>query len=177
MATIEKKQCDLTQHYWNNNGVYQDLYDSMWQSLVPASDSASTMHGELIRCISRLYYDFCNNGNCNAIDVEQDDCSYCDGLGYEDVDSDESCSRCDGNCTEDGELFITEYYDDMLSFLETYMIENQLAKDLRKWMLSEYTSRYSFSDKQMNVYDKVVDAVMYQCLTTQNKSIRLTTEA
>jgi hypothetical protein len=176
MVTIEKKQCDLTQHYWNDNGVYQDLYDSMWKSLVPASDSASTMHGELIRCISRLYYDFCNNGNGNAIDVEEDDCSHCNGSGFE-YDSDETCEWCDGTCKEDGELFITEYYDDMLSFLEMNMTENQSAKDLRKWMLSEFTLRYSFIDEQMNVYDKVVDAIMYQCLTTQNKSINLTTEA
>ena len=176
MATIEKKQCDLTQHYCNNNGAYQDLYDSMWKSLVPESDIASTMHGELIRCIGRLYYDFCNNGNCNSIDVKQDDCSMCDGSGFED-DSNETCEWCDGNCKEDGEIFITEYYDDMLSFLEVYMTEKQLAKDLRNWMVSEYKRGYSFSDEELNIYDKVLDSITYQCLTTQNKSILLTIEA
>lgn len=165
---IKRQNSSLTQHYWGDNGVYQSEYDSLYNSLVPASGEASTMQGELIRCIGRLYYDFCNNGNCNAIDVRMEDCDNCGGYGYEeDADGDEQdCQWCGGDCQVETDYYVTEYYDEMLSFLEMYMTEEQLAKDLRNWMVNEYTSRYSFSDKQMNIYDKVVDAIVYQCLTT-----------
>ena len=171
MKTTEKLNSTLKQHYWEDSGVYQKIYDNLYNELVPASDMAETIHGELIRCISRLYYDFCNNGNCNVLDNEMENCEYCDGYGYEeDADGEEQdCSYCDGECRVDGDLYVIDYYDDMLSFLEINMTERDLAKDLRSWLLNEYQTRYSFSDEQMNVYDKVVDSIVYQCLTTANK--------
>lgn len=171
MKTTEKLNSTLKQHYWGDSGVYQKIYDNLYNELVPSSNMAETIHGELLRCISRLYYDFCNNGNCNVLDVKMEDCLYCYGSGYED-DSDgeeQNCSYCDGECRVGGDLYVTNYYDDMLSFLEINMTERNLAKDLRTWLLQEYQTHYSFSDEQMNVYDKVVDSIVYQCLTTENK--------
>lgn len=171
---MEKLNCTLNQHYWRENGVYQEIYSNLWNKLVPSSDMAETIHGELIRCISRLYYDFCNNGNCNVVDIEMETCRECDGCGYHDMDLDEEewedCYVCDGECNVEGEVFITDYYDEMLSFLRQYMVESKLADELRDWIVNGYENHYSFSDEQMNKYDKVVDAIVYQCLTTENKS-------
>lgn len=168
-----KLNCTLNQHYWRENGVYQEIYSNLWNKLVPSSDMAETIHGELIRCISRLYYDFCNNGNCNVVDIEMETCRECDGCGYHDMQLDEeeweNCYYCDGECNVEGEVFITDYYDEMLSFLRQYMVESKLADELRDWIVNGYENNYSFSDEQMNKYDKVVDAIVYQCLTTENK--------
>lgn len=169
---VEKKTSTLKQHYWGGTGVYQYEYDKLYSELVEISGSAKTINGELIRCISRLYYDYCNNGNCNALEIEMETCDECGGSGFEDYDDDEDgtdCSWCGGNCQVEGDVYVTDYYDEMLDFLETYMNEKHLAKELRYWMVNNYQSRYSFSDEQMNMYDKVADAVVYQCLTTQNR--------
>lgn len=48
--------------YWNGEGPHQAEYDRLWAKLVPDSGSAKTMHGELLRCISRIYQDRYNNG-------------------------------------------------------------------------------------------------------------------
>ena len=175
---IKKLESTLNQHYWGANGVYQKEYDQLYESLVPSSGDAPTTHGEMIRAISRLYYDFCNNGNCNALDIEMETCDDCEGCGFqegtEDEDGDmEDCYTCDGYCQVEGDVYVTDYYDEMLYFLETYMNEKHLAKELRYWMVNNYQSRYSFSDEQMNMYDRVVDAVVYQCLTTTNTPNKL----
>jgi len=57
--------------YWNNKGRYQDAYDKIWKCLIPKSGEASNPHAEAVRCISRIYYDYFNNGFCNAIEDDE----------------------------------------------------------------------------------------------------------
>lgn len=51
--------------YWSGKGKYRKLYDRLWDELVPHEGEASTEAGEIIRIISRIYYDVHNNGGCN----------------------------------------------------------------------------------------------------------------
>lgn len=51
--------------YWNHKSQYEKEMDELRTKLVPDAGKASTMHGELLRCISKLYYDVFNNGFCN----------------------------------------------------------------------------------------------------------------
>jgi len=48
--------------YWGNRGNYQNLSDKMFNELVPLSGDANTPEGELLRRISKFYYDVYNNG-------------------------------------------------------------------------------------------------------------------
>jgi hypothetical protein len=167
-TTMTKKESALNQHYWYNTGVYQQESERMFSELVPKSDKAPTIHGELNRCISRLYYDYCNNGNCNALEVLTDDCSHCDGTGYDDEEETHDCEWCGGDCTEETGVEFDSYYGDMVDFLKMFMQDKEVIFALEDWLL-EGKKRYSFSDEEMSRYDKVVDAVVFQCLTTENK--------
>jgi len=51
--------------YWNQKGKYQEQYDKWADELMPAMGAAKTVAGELIRAVSRLAYDFYNNGMGN----------------------------------------------------------------------------------------------------------------
>jgi hypothetical protein len=101
-------------------------------------------------------------------------CHNCGGWGYEEKYNDdeeqetEDCSSCDGSGECEDEVFITEYYQEMVDFLLEFMLEKEPIKNLEKFLLKNYESRYSFNDEQMDIYNKVVDAVMYQVLTTNN---------
>ncbi len=53
------------QAYWNKKGRYQKQYDELYKKLVPAEGEAPTEHGEVLRSISRIYYDYYNNGFAN----------------------------------------------------------------------------------------------------------------
>ena len=56
---------DLTDTYWSGKGRHQEDYDTLFKQLVPAQGKCETTRGELIRAISKLYYDLYNNGLCN----------------------------------------------------------------------------------------------------------------
>jgi hypothetical protein len=167
-TTMTKKECALNQHYWNNEGVYQADSERLYSELVPQSDNAPTIHGEMIRCIHRLYYEFCNNGNGNAIGFVMEDCSQCGGSGYED-DDETDCEWCGGDCMEETDVVFESYYEDMVEFLKMNMQDKEVIFHLEDWLLETFRDNYTFSDEQMSKYDKVLDAVVFQCLTTENK--------
>lgn len=51
------------------NQIYDtELFDKMWNRLVPVSGEAETVRGEVLRCAARMEYESWNNGNCNAYD-------------------------------------------------------------------------------------------------------------
>jgi hypothetical protein len=50
--------------YWNHQGKYQAQYDEL-VNLMPAMGKSDTVAGELIRAVSKLGYDFYNNGMGN----------------------------------------------------------------------------------------------------------------
>ena len=51
--------------YWEEKGKYQAEYNKLYAKHVPASGESATKEGELLRMISRFYYDRFNNGHCN----------------------------------------------------------------------------------------------------------------
>lgn len=53
------------QSYWSGTGKHQALYDSIFETLVPDMGKAPTKEGEMLRAVSKLYYDYYNNGMCN----------------------------------------------------------------------------------------------------------------
>lgn len=50
--------------YWNHKGKFQAEYEELF-SLVPAMGKCDTVAGEMIRAVSKLDYDFYNNGMGN----------------------------------------------------------------------------------------------------------------
>ena len=173
----QKLETPLGQSYWYANGIYQEEYNTFHTKLVPATGYAPTIHGEMIRCVSRLYYDFCNNGNCNAVDMKMEECHQCGGWGYEESYNDdeeqetEDCHWCDGSGEGEGERFVTEYYQEMLHFLNEFLNDTKCLGKLEDFMLNGAGyAKYKFDEAEMDVYNKVVDAVMYQVLTTENKT-------
>jgi len=177
----QKLETPLGNSYWALNGAYQKEYDVNYDKLVPASAEAETIHGEMIRSVSRLFYDYCNNGNCNAVDIKMEECHQCGGCGYEefydgdDEEGDEECRTedchwCDGSGEDEGEKFVTEYYQEMLDFLDEFLTDKKCVSKLEDFMLNGAGyAKYKFDEQEMDVYNKVVDAVMYQVLTTENK--------
>lgn len=51
--------------YWNKSGSHQELYDELFNRLIPLDGFCPTLFGEYLRAISKIYYDGYNNGFCN----------------------------------------------------------------------------------------------------------------
>ena len=186
MAWMEKtaehhgKSTPLGKTYWNDEGVYQKEHNELYEKLVPSSAEAETIHGELIRVANRFYYDYFNNGNCNVIEERFTDCPDCGGSGWEyievcnsyDDDEDveeiaEDCSYCGGNCTIHDKYIVTEYYDNMLSWMSRHMTNYKVLRDFKNW-LREWQEDHNFDAKFGYILERFMDAVMLQVLTTEN---------
>ena len=48
--------------YWDQSSPYAAEQQDFWDELVPDSGEAETLQGELLRMISRIQYDYYNNG-------------------------------------------------------------------------------------------------------------------
>jgi len=178
---MEKLVTDLGKSYWNENGAYQKEYNELYTQLVPDSGEANTIHGEMIRCVSRLLYDYCNNGNCNVLDGGRtytiyESCSQCCGSGYNDDDDEDQCSYCYGDgeieVEKEEDLYITDYYLKMFNFLEKNMVNPKYLIDLKKFLLNSYSSLI-YGPEEMKRYNELIDEVIYQVLTTENKLIKI----
>ena len=56
---------DTNQSYWDNEGKYQEQYNAAWKALIPIEGEAKDGWPEALRAISRIGYDYYNNGFCN----------------------------------------------------------------------------------------------------------------
>jgi len=194
--TLEQLWTAKDKSYWADTGAYDELMTKMYEDLVPSRGKALTVHGELIRAFSRLSYDYGNNGNCNAVEVETfdedeyDTCHNCDGDGQVynyDYDEDETldeyfeCNECGGDGeivrveTYDGDHVITSLYQELIDFIEA-----NLPRDKRKYVqaLEEFLTNkshgygtYKFSDDEFRVYNELGDVIMHEVLSTENKEI------
>lgn len=51
--------------YWTHSGTYDALCESLCEQLVPPEGDAPTDVGQMLRWMSKIYYDIYNNGGCN----------------------------------------------------------------------------------------------------------------
>jgi ssDNA-binding Zn-finger/Zn-ribbon topoisomerase 1 len=181
---VVKKHTKLGKSYWNRTGAYNKEYTKLEKQLVPDSGEANTVHGEMIRAIGRLFYDFCNNGNCNVLDVKDDyeqvTCNNCGGSGevLEMDDENEvevTCDDCGGSGEVEEDMGVTveidSYYQKMLDVLEDELGNCESLKKLNSFLMDTRKgySRYTFDMNEMKIYNDVVDDVMYRVLTTKNR--------
>jgi hypothetical protein len=190
---MEKRITEEGKSYWDGNGAYQTEYDKLYEELVPSSGEADTVHGEMIRAASRLFYDYCNNGNCNVREITTDYCDECGGSGYEEHeepcwcggDEEAECDECDGSGTYietsdcqycGGECYVPSgveingYYQDMIDFLAQHLNDRKVVENIERFIKQEDLGYgdYTFSDDEMKVYNNLVDAVMHQVLNEKN---------
>ena len=120
--------------YWNESGVYQKEYDQLYKELVPDFGEAATSDGRLLRSITRLYYDYCNNGNGNVFTESW------------------------------GEVEMNSMYEEFIENLIFGLVDNKAAKDLEDFLQTPDAKNPSFSKEEMNIYDRVVDSVVHQII-------------
>ena len=157
--------------YWSNDGAYSKELSELYDKLVPISGNAQTVHGELVRAVSRLGYEYYNNGNCNACDPYYADPEY-------DVDD-----NGEEYCINDGEIKridINGYYEDMLDFIYTYSDVEGLTTTQQveeaiegvcyviKQAVNYETCGGYFQESFEKRYNELTDLVMYVVLNTED---------
>jgi len=177
------KSTPAGQTYWNNQGAYQTEYDALYAVLVPVSGSATTLNGELIRGVTRLSYEFYNNGNCNACEriytTEQVDCYECEGSGvvcYNEHDVEEECGACLGcGAVEDEDYYcqVGEFYNGFLNLIkqsvpDTFAITEKIHSIIASDSYGDYRQ---YTDHRNQAYVELMDRVMHYVTTNEDKEI------
>ena len=121
--------------YWDNEGKYQGQYDRAWKALIPASGEAEDGLPESLRAISRIGYDYYNNGFCNLWRAHEE----YDGDDYYDVHTMDS------------------YYEDMVDYLRHH-IPGDLHKGLTSFLYD--AKGYGNWSNQAGVLDRIIDHIM-----------------
>ena len=127
---------DTSQAYWDNEGKYQEQYDRAWKQLIPASGEAEDGLPEALRAVSRIGYDYYNNGFCNL------------WQGWEDIDD---------YGEEYMEYKIDSYYEDMIDYLR-----HHIPGDLHKALTSFIHDAQGYGNwsNQAGVIDRIIDHIM-----------------
>lgn len=157
--------------YWNNNGAYQKEGDELYEKLVPAEGAAETLHGELIRGINRLFYEYCNNGNGNAAQA----------LTPQDHPYDFDDEEDDIDWDEIEEVHIDEYYGKFVDLIETSLVDvirpdevRDICESVRDvieaGVYNQPCSLY-FSEKNINKYNRMCDVVIWYVLNTEDREL------
>ena len=127
---------DTSQAYWDNKGKYQEQYNAAWKQLIPESGQAEPGLPEALRAISRIGYDYYNNGFCNLW-------------------------RSRGEYDEDGcyydEYEMDSYYEEFVDYL-AYEVPRDLHKQLKEFLLD--AKGYGNWSDQADVIDRIIDHIM-----------------
>ena len=115
------------------------------------SGSSQTLNGEVVRAINRLYYEFCNNGNCNAVE--------------EDVDS------------FFNNTMITSFYQNFIDLIREFFKIKDCKNGIE--LINEIENIIETSgepdNNNINKYDKCIDYIVWLILNDEDNSQSLPT--
>ena len=128
-------------NYWDETGKYQKEYQVAFDLLVPTHGEAEKGLPEALRAISRIGYDYYNNGFCNLWEA------------WDDID------EYGGEITE---YTMNEYYEDMVDYLRDF-VSPELYEDFMNWLPTTQgvCNFYSGGD---DVLDRIIDEIMEDLL-------------
>ena len=90
--------------YWDGEGKYQEQYKQAWEQLIPAQGEAENGWPEALRAISRIGYDYYNNGFCNLWDT-----------------------------WNDGPTEMSPFYEDLVYYLRRH-VPTELYNEFKQWL-------------------------------------------
>lgn len=171
------KTSEIGKSYWEENGAYNAEFSKLTKDLMPSEGCGATLTAEIVRAANRLYYEFCNNGNCNACEIHDGDeveveCPCCHGEGYLDDEQEVICDECDGMGViyEEGEIEIeiADFYANFIDLIETNLIADgdeeieTICESIRTIIrdMPLYNGALRYTEKNnMHQYDLLIDHV------------------
>jgi hypothetical protein len=138
--------------YWDERGKYQEEYKKLYDELVPDQGAAETVKGELLRAVSRLYYEAFNNGNGNAV-IEhwnEEDEEYGGHAGY------------------GAEYEVNSFYQEFLDFIESHIPQAKNICSEIHYIIKE-SGWKPWEDIRHEAYDDLTNIVMEFILDENNK--------
>ena len=129
--------------YWDNEGKYQAEYDAAWKALIPASGEAKDGLPEALRAISRIGYDYHNNGFCNLWHYyEEFDYRWGEETTVREMDS---------------------YYEGLVDYL-AYHVPPKLYNEFKAWLPTVSYGSITWGANGDDVIDRIINHIIEQML-------------
>ena len=129
--------------YWDHDGKYQKQYDMAWEQLIPASGEAKDGLPEALRAISRIGYEYYNNGFCNLWNR------------WEEFDGDDHYD----------EFTMDSYYEDLVDYL-AYHVPRDMHRELKQWLPTQQNG-CTWGRGGDDVIDRIINHIMEQIIEDQ----------
>ena len=118
--------------YWDNEGKYQEQYSKACEKLIPFHGEAEDGLPEALRSISRIGYDYYNNGFCNL-----------------------------WRSWDDGDTTMDSYYEDMVDYLRGH-IPSDMCKQLNEFLhdakgYGNWSNQAGIIDR---IIDHIIEGIM-----------------
>ena len=126
---------DTSKTYWDQNGKYQEQYSKAWEKLIPLHGEAEDGWPEALRSISRIGYDYYNNGFCNL------------WRQWEEYD-------CDGSYSD---YEMDSYYESMVEYLHGHL-PSDMYRELNDFLHD--AQGYGNWSNQAGIIDRIIDYIM-----------------
>lgn len=128
--------------YWNNEGKYQAQYNKAWEQLIPAQGEAENGWPEALRAISRIGYDYYNNGFCNLWQT-----------------------------WDEGDIEMDSYYEDLVYYLRRHM-PSDMYKQLNEFLhdakgYGSWSDRAGIIDR---IIDHIMEGIIEAELITETEA-------
>ena len=121
---------DTPKTYWDQEGKYQEQYEKAWEQLIPAQGEAKDGWPEALRAISRIGYDYYNNGFCNL-----------------------------WHTWDDGDKTMDSYYESMVDYLYHH-VPRELHKELTDWLPTIDYGYISWGANGDDIIDRIISHIM-----------------
>lgn len=141
--------------YWNGEGAYEAEYQRLYDEFVPSSGRSNSFQGEVMRAVSRMYYEYYNNGNCNA-------CEEIPACAYWELDDEDEMEY---------EYAVSEFYQEFIDIIYSYLYRrgNEEGAELIKNIEHEIPN-CSFGEMQLErKYERLMDIVLYELSNDDNR--------
>jgi hypothetical protein len=145
----------LGNSYYHNTGAYQKEFDELCKKHIKPDGRSDTLNGELIRAISSLLYEYYNNGNCNACDIQ---------------------SKWNGSYEEET-ITVDEFYSNFLDIISESIVQilpevYDAIRAVKTFIKDDYYgSKIQFADEHMQLYENLCDIVVYYVLNNEDREI------
>ena len=148
------RSTELSKHYWNNEGAYEAEFKQLTDELMPATGRSQYLVGEVVRAANRLYYEYCNNGNCNAREI-----------AYWGDEED-----------EEYDVKLSPFYGAFITLIGATLRESgdrigaEIMTSIEDFIINDIPDRREyFSDTNMHLYDSMIDHVAYYALNHRDE--------
>jgi hypothetical protein len=134
--------------YWQETGKHSQLFDKIWEKLVPAKGESDSEVGEVVRAFGRINYECFNNGNGNMYEEELVD-------GWDIWD-------CEGEDEREYENVMVPFYEEFFATIEEFLgwrKSQALIEDVKCEMLSVREGCGQSSFKETESLDELADRI------------------